>query len=73
MANQIAHPMVKLQSKVASLVNSNLIKPEDQIWKIALLFGGEWSYWKKELKDFEFSMSDSIDDLLQVEEWEEEQ
>ena len=47
MTKQVAHPMVKLQLKVASLVNSKVLKPSDSIWKIALLYGDEWTYWKK--------------------------
>ncbi|MBD2460055.1 DUF4327 family protein [Oscillatoria sp. FACHB-1407] len=68
---QVIHPMVKLQGKVRSLIESKAIKPTDSIWKIALLYGDEWSYWKKELEDFDFSMRDPISDLLAVESWEE--
>jgi hypothetical protein len=70
---QVAHPMVKFQRQVQSLVNkSKMIKPEDPIWKIAFLFGDDWAHWRKELEDFEFSMQDPIGDLLAVESWEEE-
>jgi hypothetical protein len=63
--------MVKLQRQVRSLVESNLLKPTDRLWKIALLYGKDWSYWKNELEDFDFSMQDPISDLLAVETWEE--
>jgi hypothetical protein len=68
----VAHPMVKFQRQVRSLVESKVIKPTDRLWKIALLYGDEWSYWKKELEDFEFTMQDPIGDLLAVETWEED-
>lgn len=73
MTKQVVHPMVKLQKKVTSLVESKIIKPEDSICKIALLFGDEWAFWKKELKDFGFTVQDPVKDLLAVEDWEEEQ
>ncbi|MEM9276292.1 MAG: DUF4327 family protein [Cyanobacteria bacterium P01_F01_bin.143] len=66
---QVAHPMLKLQRKVSSLVESNIIKPEDNIGKIALLFGDKWGYWKEELQAFDFSMKDTIEELLLVEDW----
>ncbi|WP_033365368.1 DUF4327 family protein [Mastigocladopsis repens] len=69
---QVIHPMVKLQRNVRSLVDSSIIKPTDSIWKIALLFGNEWQYWKKELLDFGFSMQDPVSELLAVEAWDEE-
>ena len=47
MTKQLAHPMVKLQRKIASLVESRIIQPEDSIGKIALLLGNDWAYWKK--------------------------
>jgi hypothetical protein len=72
MTKQVAHPMVKLQRKVSSLVHSNIVKPEDNLSKIALLFGSDWQYWKSELIDFNFSLQDSIQDLLLVEDWDEE-
>lgn len=72
MAQQVIHPMVKLQHHVRSLVESKIIKPSDSIWKIALLYGNEWSYWKKELLDFGFSMQDPVSELLAVEAWDEE-
>ena len=61
--------MEKLQRQVQSLVNSKLLKPTDSTWKIALLYGDEWPYWKKELEDFEFTMQDPVSDLLTVESW----
>jgi hypothetical protein len=64
--------MMKFQRKVRSLVESNVIKPTDQLWKIALLYGNEWPYWKRELEDFEFSMQDPISELLAVESWEDD-
>lgn len=70
---QVAHPMVKLQRQVHSLVESNILKPSDRLWKIALLYGDEWSYWKNELLEFGFSMQDPISELLIVEAWEEDE
>jgi hypothetical protein len=64
--------MEKLQRQVRSLVQSKVLSPSDRLWKIALLYGDDWSYWKKELEDFEFSMQDPIGDLLSVETWEED-
>ncbi len=72
MTKQVAHPMVKLQLKVASLVNSKVLKPSDSIWKIALLYGDEWTYWKKELLEFGFTTQDPVSELLAVEAWDEE-
>ncbi len=72
MTKQVAHPMMKLQRKVSSLVNSNIIKPEDSISKIALLLGNDWAYWKNELLEFDFSLKDPIQELLLVENWEED-
>lgn len=69
---QVIHPMVKLQRNVQSLVESKIIKPSDSIWKIALLYGNEWQYWKQELLDFGFTMQDPIGDFLAVEAWDEE-
>lgn len=71
MSQQVAHPMEKFQRQVRSLVQSKLVKPTDSLWKIALLFGEEWSFWKRELEDFGFSMQDPISELLLVETWEE--
>jgi hypothetical protein len=71
MTPPVAHPMEKFQRQVRSLVQSKAVKPTDSIWKIALLYGNEWSHWKRELEDFEFSMQDPISDLLAVESWEE--
>lgn len=68
----VVHPMEKFQRQIRSLVQSKVVKPTDRLWKIALLYGDEWSYWKKELEDFDFSMQDPISDLLAVESWEEE-
>ena len=64
--------MVKLQTKVSSLINSHIVKPTDPIGKIALLFGEQWSYWKSELLSFGFTMQDPLNDLLIVEAWEDE-
>ena len=72
MTKQVAHPMMKLQRKVSSLVNSNIVKPSDRIGKIALLLGNDWSYWKSELLDFDFSPQDQIQELLLVEDWDED-
>ncbi len=72
MTNQVAHPMVKLQNQVRSLVESTVLKPEDSLWKIALLYGDEWSYWKKELVEFGFTTQDPVSDLLLVEAWDED-
>ena len=70
MSQQVMHPMVKFQRKIESLVTSKVIKPTDQIWKIAFLYGDDWTHWKEELEDFGFSTKDKIDDLLVVESWE---
>ena len=72
MTNQVAHPMVKLQRKVSSLVESKVLKPSDSIWKIALLYGDQWPYWKQELLDFGFEMQDPVSELMKVEAWDEE-
>ncbi len=73
MIQQVMHPMVKFQRQVRSLVRSGAVKSEDRLWKIALLFGDEWSHWKAELEEFEFTMQDTIGDLLAVESWEEDE
>lgn len=49
-----------------------MVKPTDPIWKIAFLFGDDWSHWKQELEEFEFSTQDPIADLLAVQTWEED-
>lgn len=72
MTKQVAHPMVKFQRKVASLVESKILKPEDSIWKIALLYGEEWPYWKQELLEFGFTMQDPVQEILMVEQWDED-
>lgn len=72
MINQVAHPMVKFQRKLAALVESQVIQPSDRLWKIAFLFGQEWEFWKKELQDFGFTMKDPINSVLVVESWDEE-
>ncbi|MBE9115303.1 DUF4327 family protein [Lusitaniella coriacea LEGE 07157] len=72
MTQQVAHPMVKFQSKLRSLVESNIVKSSDSIWKIALLYGDNWSYWKNELVEFGFSMQDPIGDILVVDAWDED-
>ena len=63
--------MEKFQRKLASLVAAKVIKPQDSLWKMALLYGEEWSFWKRELQDFGFSMQDPIQAVLQVEVWDE--
>ena len=70
--HQVIHPMVKLQQRVASLVNSRIIQPDDNIAKIALLFGSEWSFLKSELLAYGFSLEDSVRDLLVVQTWDDE-
>jgi hypothetical protein len=72
MAQPVIHPMVKFQHQIRSLVESKIVRPTDSIWKIALIFGKEWSYWKQELSDFGFSMQDPVSELLAVEAWDEE-
>ena len=69
---QVAHPMVKLQRKVCSLIESNILKPDDSIWKIAFLYGDDWQHWKQELLDFGFTMQDPVKELLMVEAWDED-
>ncbi len=64
--------MVKLQRQVQKLVDAKLLKPSDSIWKIALLYGDEWSFWKQELQEFDFSMQDPVSELLAVESWEDD-
>lgn len=73
MSQQVLHPMVKLQRQVRSLVDSKLLKPTDSIWKIALLYGDDWSFWKQELLAYDFTMQDPVSDLLAVESWEDEE
>ncbi|NMF86129.1 DUF4327 family protein [Nodosilinea sp. P-1105] len=69
----VAHPMVKFQRQVESLVKkSKMVQPTDPIWKIAFLFGDDWAHWKQELEEFEFSTQDPIQDLLAVQSWEED-
>lgn len=72
MNHQVIHPMVKVQRQVRSLVDSQIVKPSDRIWKIAFLFGDDWIRIKQELLEFEFSMQDPLSELLAVEVWEEE-
>jgi hypothetical protein len=72
MNQQVTHPMVKLQRQVRSLVESKLLKPGDSIWKIALLYGDEWAYWKQELLAYEFTMQDPVSELLVVETWDDD-
>ncbi len=64
--------MVKFQRQVQKLADLKVVKPEDSIWKVALLFGDDWPHWKQELFDFDFTMQDPIADLLAVESWEED-
>lgn len=72
MSQQVTHPMVKFQRQAQSLVESKIIQPSDSIWKIALLYGDEWQFWKKELIEFGFSMQDPISEVLAVEAWDDE-
>ncbi len=72
MSQQVIHPMVKLQRQVQKLVDAKLLKPSDSIWKIALLYGDEWQFWKQELQEFDFSMQDPVSELLAVESWEDD-
>jgi hypothetical protein len=72
MTKQVAHPMVKFQRRASSLVESDVIKPSDSIRKLAFLYGDEWSFWKKELLDFGFTMQDPVKDVLVVEAWDED-
>lgn len=69
---QVAHPMVKFQKQVRSLVEAKLVKPTDSLWQISLIFGDEWKHWKQELLEFGFSTQDPIADLLSVEAWDED-
>lgn len=64
--------MAKLQRQVRSLVDAKLLKPQDSIWKIALLYGDDWAFLKQELLAFDFSMQDPVSELLAVESWEDE-
>ncbi len=73
MSQQVIHPMVKLQRQVQKLLNSKLLKPTDSIWKIALLYGDDWSFWKQELLAYDFSMQDPVSELLAVESWEDDE
>jgi hypothetical protein len=70
MTKQVIHQMVKIQRHVQSLVDSNILKPSDSLWKIAFLYGDEWPHWKKELLDFGFTMQDPVSELISVESWE---
>ena len=69
---QVLHPMVKLQQRVSSLVNSRIVEPKDDIAKVALLFGNDWSFLKSELLAYGFSLEDPISDLLVVQKWDDE-
>lgn len=64
--------MVKFQRQVRSLAESKVIKPTDRIWKIALLYGDEWAYWKQELLAYGFTMQDPLEELLDVEAWDDD-
>ncbi|MEO0769966.1 MAG: DUF4327 family protein [Cyanobacteria bacterium J06649_4] len=68
----VVHPMADFQRKVRSLVETKSIQPTDSLWKIAFIFGDKWAHWKSELESFDFTMQDSIGDLLAVDCWEEE-
>ena len=67
------HPMAKFQRKVRSLVETKAIQPTDSLWKIAFIFGEKWPHWKAELEAFDFTMQDTISDLLAVDCWEEDE
>ncbi len=73
MNQQVMHPMVKLQRQVQKLINSKLLRPTDSIWKIALLYGDDWSFLKQELLAYDFSMQDPVSELLAVDSWEDEE
>jgi hypothetical protein len=73
MNQQVIHPMVKLQRQVRSLIDSKVLKPNDSIWKIALLYGDDWSFWKQELLAYDFTMQDPVSELLAVESWDEDE
>ncbi len=73
MTQQVIHPMAKFQRQVRSLVDSKLLRPTDSIWKIALLYGDDWSFWKQELLAYDFTMQDPVSDLLAVESWDDEE
>ncbi len=64
--------MARLQRQVQKLVDSKLLKSTDSIWKIALLYGDDWNFWKEELTAYDFSMQDPISELLLVESWDDE-
>lgn len=64
--------MVKFQRQLQSLVESKALRPDDSIWKVALLYGDDWPYWKNELLDFGFAMQDPIREVLVVEAWDED-
>lgn len=68
----VAHPMVKFQRKVNKWIDSKVVKPTDSLWKLALLYGDEWTHWKQELLDFGFSMQDPISEVIAVEAWDED-
>lgn len=73
MTQQVIHPMAKLQRQVRSLVDSKVLQPTDSIWKIALLYGDKWSFWKQELLAYDFTMQDPVSELLAVESWDDEE
>ncbi|QZZ18723.1 DUF4327 family protein [Leptothermofonsia sichuanensis E412] len=73
MSQQVIHPMVKLQRQVQKLIDSKVLKPTDSIWKIALLYGDDWSFLKQELLAYDFTMQDPVSELLAVESWEDEE
>lgn len=64
--------MGKLQRQVQSLVDSGKLQSSDALWKVAFRFRDNWSYWKSELLEFEFSMQDPIQAFLDVEAWDED-
>lgn len=73
MHQSVIHPMVRLQRQVRSLVEKKLLKPTDSLWKIALLYGDDWPYWKQELQAYDFTLQDPVGELLAVEAWDDDE
>ena len=72
MTNQVVHPMENFQEKLSKLVEANLLKPSDGIWKAAFLYGDQWNYWKQELLEFGFNTQDPVSEILKVDIWDED-
>jgi len=36
------------------------------------MYGEEWSYWKKELLAYDFTMQDPVSELLAIEAWDDD-